>query len=152
MGHSFSPALSPFTIHREQVMRGLIRALSTQAGLGLAILRVVMGLIFMYSGYRKVFGGGFAIGYFKKLGIPVAEVMGPFVSFLELGGGALLIAGLFSRYVGVLFVIEFIVASYFRFLGGGLPAARLELLLVAGAIVLVTNGAGALGLDRSEQR
>lgn len=140
----------------EHVMRGLIRMLSTQAGLGLTVLRVVMGLIFLYSGYLKVFHRGFAVGGFRHMGIPLPEILGPIVSFLELGGGALLVVGLFTRYLGILFAGEFIVATLvITNLSSnlkGLAGARLEILLVAGAIVLVTNGAGALGLDRQGQR
>ncbi len=133
-------------------MRGLIRILNSQAGLGLAILRVVMGLIFLYAGYGKVFKGGFAVGGFRNMGLPFPEILGPVASFLELGGGALLVIGLFTRYLGILFTGQFIVATLVIYNLKGLAGARLEIMILLGAIILATNGAGVLGLDRPGQR
>jgi len=133
-------------------MNGLIRILASQYGLGLAVMRVALGLILAYSGYMKVFKFGFAIQGFRNMGIPLPEVSGPFVSFLELGGGALLVVGLFTRYLGVLFTIQFIVATWTIVSMKGLMGARLEVMILVAALVLATNGAGALGLDRAGQR
>ncbi len=135
-------------------MKSLLRTLNAQSAVALAILRVVMGIILVVAGYGKVFGGGFAIGFFGKVGIPLPQIAGPFISFLELGGGILLIVGLFTRYLGVLLTIEFIVASIVQaaILEKGIMGPRLEYLLVVGAIILATHGAGALGIDRPGRR
>ncbi len=111
-------------------MKSILGTLNAQSAVALAILRVVMGIILVVAGYGKVFAGGFAIGFFGTLGIPLPQIAGPIVSFLELGGGILLIVGLFTRYVGVLFTLEFIVAAFAQavILEKGIMGARLELL------------------------
>ncbi len=135
-------------------MKSILGTLNAQSAVALAILRVVMGIIFVVWGYGKVFGGGYAIGFFTKAGIPLPEIAGPIVSFMELGGGILLIVGLFTRYVGVLFTIEFIVAAITiaNFSDKGIMGTRLEFMMLMGAIILVTHGAGALAIDRPGRR
>jgi len=80
------------------------------------------------------------------------ELAGPVVSVLELGGGVLLVVGLFTRILGVLYTIEFIVASLVIINLKGLMGARLEYMILVGAIVLATHGAGTLCLDRPGQK
>ena len=133
-------------------MKSFMRMLNSQSAVALAILRVVMGIIFVVWGYGKVFGGGYAIGFFTKAGIPLPEIAGPIVSFLELGGGILLIVGLFTRYLGLLFTIEFIVAAITIANLKGIMGARLEYMILIGAFLLATHGAGALAIDRPGRR
>jgi len=133
-------------------MKALIQLLATQSGLGLTVLRVVMGVVLGYSGYQKVFSGSYAVGFFRQLGIPFAEVAGPFVSFLELGGGLLLFIGLFTRLLGVVFTVQFLVASFYIMNFKGMASLKMELMMMAGAFVLATCGAGALGIDRPGQK
>ena len=133
-------------------MKGLLRALNAQSPIAIAILRIVMGLIFLLAGYAKVFNGGFAVNAFRGMGVPLPELFGPVVSVLELGGGALLIVGVFTRILGVLYTIEFIVAALVIINLRGLMGARLEYMILVGAIVLATHGAGTLSLDRPGQK
>lgn len=122
--------------------------LAGQQALALTLLRGAMGIILGHAGQLKVFRGDLAVSAFSELGIPWPQVLGPAVSLLELGGGLALFVGLFTRVLGVLFAAEFLVASALIVNVRGLMGARLEYLLVAGALVLATNGAGALALDR----
>ena len=135
-------------------MKSFFRTLNAQSAVALAILRVVMGIILVVAGYGKVFAGGFAIGFFGKVGIPLPQIAGPIISFLELGGGILLIVGLFTRYLGVLYAIEMLVAAFVQaiLLEKGIMAPRLEYLLLVGGILLATHGAGALAIDRPGRR
>ena len=134
-------------------MISLLRSLSQLGPVSIAIVRVLMGLIFVTAGYAKVFKMGFAVELFRtRFGIPLPELFGPLVSVLELGGGVLLIVGLFTRYLGVLYTIEFIVASVIVASMSGPMGARTEYLLLAGAFLLATHGAGTLSLDRPGQR
>ncbi len=133
-------------------MRQLLRTLSTLGPVAIAVQRVVLGVIFLIAGYGKVFKGGFAVNGFRGLGVPLPELMGPVVSFLELGGGALLIVGLFTRYLGVLFSVQFVVASILIANVKGLMGARLEYVILVACLVLATHGAGTLALDRPGQK
>ncbi|MGJ7528180.1 DoxX family protein [Variovorax sp. GB1P17] len=65
--------------------------------------RVLMAVIFLVAGVRKLMTYGATLGYFAKLGIPLAEVVLPLTIALEIGGGLLLIAGWRVQWVaGVL--------------------------------------------------
>ncbi len=134
-------------------MRNLIVGLAAFADVGMAATRVGTGIILAYHGWLKV-TGGYAVGFFGNVGIPLPQVMGPFVSILELVGGLALIAGLFSRYLGAIFFIEFLVVLWvlLAVLGKGYAGAELELLMLVVAAMLATNGGGTLSLDRMFRR
>jgi putative oxidoreductase len=136
------------------MLKRLIVQLSLQADYGLMALRVMMGIILTYQGWLKITELGFAVGFFDKVGIPFATVTGPFISMLEFIGGLALIVGLFVRYLGTLFVIQFIVAAYVQWvvLNTGYMGSRLVLLILFGVVMLSTNGGGALSLDRVFKR
>ena len=130
-------------------MKNLVVFLSSQKDGGLLLFRVIAGIIFVVHGWAK-FNGGYAIGFFTKIGMPIPSVAGPFVTFLELGGGAALILGLLTRYLGILYTIQMCVAAYVQWIlfKKGFSGAELELLLVFTGILLATNGAGKYSLDK----
>ena len=88
---------------------------------GITILRVMVGIVYLAHGAQKVFVYGFGgvSGAFGQMGIPMPAVMGPFVAMLELVGGALLIFGVGTRWVSILFAIEMAVAVLKVHLSGG---------------------------------
>jgi len=116
---------------------------------GVAAVRVVMGLIFVHAGWNKLVAGfGVVASNFAKMGMPMRGLTGPFIALLELIGGALRVVGLAGRWVGLLFALEFIVAAFVvklptvRFAG-----ARLDLMLLAGGVLLFFAGSGRLSVD-----
>ncbi len=134
------------------------KAMSNLAGLNnLAnlLLRLLAGGIFIRAGYAKFFEAGIpkVIDLFGgTYGIPIPQVTAPFIATLELAGGALLVLGLFTRYLGLLYVCEFIVAAWVKFTiipppGGGYLSARLDMLIIFTAFLLATQGAGKYSLD-----
>jgi putative oxidoreductase len=107
-----------------------------------------MGIIFSLAGYTKLVGIAGTIEYFAKLGFPLPVVTAWFITVLELAGGIALILGLFVRYLGLLYTIEFIVASFWVKLPmQGYAAARLDLMLFAGAAALSFLGAVRWSID-----
>jgi TRAP-type C4-dicarboxylate transport system permease large subunit len=63
-------------------------------------------------------------------------------------GGILLLVGLAARWVGLLFALEFAVAAfYFKFPVQGWQAGRIDLMLLAGAILLFLAGPGKAAID-----
>jgi putative oxidoreductase len=147
----FADARSRFHKNLGEIMRGVISALSAQSGFGYLLVRLVSALILFYSGYNKVFVTGLSgvSGFFEKINMPVPQVTGPFIGLLELIGGALLFVGLFTRYLGVLFTIEFIVATWAKFgpMDQGLKGAEIDLMLLVAGLLFATNGAGKFSLD-----
>ena len=123
----------------------------------LILLRVVLGVIFTYHGYFKLFMKGGLPGtaqFFAAIGIPLANYAAVLVAFLEFFGGLLLILGLLTRWISVLLIIEMLVAFFKVHLKQGLlitPQAygyEFILLILTVLVVLLVNGAGELSLGK----
>lgn len=122
---------------------------SLDAAWGVTAVRVVMGLIFVGAGWSKVaVGFGTVATNFGKMGMPAPGITGPSIALLELIGGALLLIGLAGRWVGLLFAVEFVVAAFVVKLPSvGWSVARLDLMLLAGGVLLLYAGSGRLSID-----
>jgi len=125
-------------------------------GLGLAILRVVVGIIFVAHGVPKLTGGMEATaGYFASLGIPAPTLAAWAIALLETVGGALLVVGFLVVPVAILLALHmttgiFLVhlANGFYVIGPGQGGVEFNLLLVAALLAFVFVGPGAGALDR----
>jgi putative oxidoreductase len=119
---------------------------------GLTVLRVVTGLVFFMHGYTKVFVWGFegtAAG-FGQMGIPLANIAGPFVGLLELLGGLALVAGLATRWISIPLAVTMLVAIVQVHLAKGFFAPEgyeFPLTLLAATVGLTLTGGGALAVD-----
>ncbi len=121
------------------------------------LLRIGVGLIFFLAGLGKIMGGtDKVVGFFGSLGIPLPELMGPFIVYLELLGGLALIVGLFTRLFGALFIVNMLVSIIAAKWSGvmeapnfaaGFGEIRLELLLMLSSAALVILGPGLLSVD-----
>jgi putative oxidoreductase len=100
-------------------------------------LRLGTGIILLVAGYQKLMAMDNTVAYFAKLGFPVPVVTGWFIALLEFFGGAALILGLFVSYLGLIFTIEFIVATFLVKLPGlGYTQSRLDIMILAAAAAL----------------
>jgi putative oxidoreductase len=121
---------------------------------GITVVRVMAGLIIFVAALEKYTGMGFSgfSAVATQLSIPAASFWGVFIPLLELIGGALILVGLGTRWVAVLFVIEYFVTSFLLKVPrpapfGGWDSMRIDLMLFTTAIALVLVGPGALALD-----
>jgi putative oxidoreductase len=121
---------------------------------GIAIVRVMMGIILVVAAWEKFSAGGLFgfIPAVTRFGFPAPQFFGVLVPCLEGIGGLLVLAGLGARWVAVLFVVEFAVnalvlktASPPPF--GGWDSMRIDLMLLASAVMLVLCGPGHLALE-----
>ncbi|GAC1322616.1 MAG: DoxX family protein [Chloroflexota bacterium] len=121
---------------------------------GLMLLRVMMSAIVLVSGIQKWSGGiGGTVNFFTSLGIPLPQVMAPVIATGEVIGGLLLLAGILSRPVAVWFIAEFLVTTFVAKLPrAGWDAARIDMLMLTGAVVIALCGAGAFAFDAASQR
>jgi putative oxidoreductase len=72
--------------------------------------RIVVGWVFMWTGWTKLNNLPQITENFASWGIPFPEITTPFVSGVEFIGGLLLLLGLFTRVAAVPLVIVMIVA------------------------------------------
>lgn len=120
--------------------------------LPLTLTRVALGVVFVQSGWGKLHDLPNVVEFFRGLGVPAPELQAPFVAGLELVGGGLLLAGLFTRVVSVPLAVAMVVAIATARRADvaslsdlfGLP----ELLYVLLFGTLAAFGAGPLSLDR----
>jgi putative oxidoreductase len=116
--------------------------------LGLLLLRLGLGIIFISHGYPKLIHPGALRGMFVQHGLPgyFAEISG----VLEVFGGALLILGLFTRIAALLLAIEMPVAIWKVHSGGGYLAIHnyeFPMALAVACFALATVGAGQASAD-----
>lgn len=143
--------------------------------LGLLLLRLVVGGIFMAHGYPKLFGGpgkelpaqvaqylgegfqplheagreGFA-GMLRNLGVPEPEKMAIVAGVAEFFGGILLILGWFTRLASLALIVDMAVAIRKVHWSHGLisPAGfEFPLSLLAGCLALFFGGPGKFSFD-----
>jgi putative oxidoreductase len=123
-----------------------------QVDTGLAILRLVIGAIFVAHGGQKLFVFGFdgVAGAFGQMGIPMAGILGPFVAFVEFFGGLALISGLLTRLASLGLLSTMVVAILKVHLPNGFFAPNgieFPLSLIGGTALLALTGAGSWSID-----
>jgi putative oxidoreductase len=116
--------------------------------LGLLPLRVFAGLALAFAhGINKIPPTERFVARIGGFGFPAPELFAWMSGFAELAGGILLAAGLLTRPVAALIVINMSVAVVFGHLGD--PFGRRELALMFGfvALMFALVGAGRYSLD-----
>jgi len=130
---------------------GPARIAAPLRALGPLLARVTVGWVFLWSGWGKLGALPQVIENFRGWGIPAPELLAPFVSAVEFGGGILLLLGLLTRIAAVPLAITMVVAiasvlwpnvqSLFDLL------ALSEFAYLAIFVWLAVAGAGAISLD-----
>jgi len=120
--------------------------------LALLLLRVAVGVIFIYHGYPKLFERTReAMQGFVHMGFPGYFVY--IAGVIEFFGGCLLIAGLFTRIAGLLLAGEMAVALWkvHGIIRDPLAVHNYEfpLMLAVGAFALASLGAGVVSFDQA---
>lgn len=122
--------------------------------IAITILRVVTGIIFAAYGWQKIGTNTIAgvTGYFTQLGVPLPELMAPFVAYLEFLGGIALILGLLTRPLALLFVCDMVGALFFAHLPSGFYIEQggfsQVLILGAASLAIALMGPGPYSVDR----
>jgi putative oxidoreductase len=111
--------------------------------------RVLISAIFILSGFSKITGYAGTQGYMEAMGVPGALL--PVVIVTELGGGLLVLAGLWTRLAAL-------ALAGFSILAGVLfhfkPDDQMQMIMLmknfaiaGGLLFLVAHGAGRFSID-----
>ena len=136
---------------------------------GPAVLRAVVGAMFVAHGVQKLFamfgGGGLAgtAAYFESLGLAPGYPLAVAVGTTEFIGGLLLVAGALTRYacaglmlvmLGAMWNVHLAHGFFMNWAGaaGAGHGVEFHLVVLAALICLVLTGPGALSIDHSRLR
>lgn len=78
----------------------------------LTLIRVYLFFVFWYAGTGKIDNFDKFSGYLGTLGMPLPDILSCMVILIEAGGAALLLAGLFVRWMSVPLLIVMFFAGY----------------------------------------
>ncbi|MSR70475.1 DoxX family protein [Candidatus Kaiserbacteria bacterium] len=125
--------------------------------LGLLVLRLATGLVFLNHGWSKLAGLAGARGFFSSLGLPAETAT--LIAVVEVVGGLMLILGVAPRIAGLVLGAEMIAAMILV----GLPASdwmvlfakpgsvEIELVLAAAALAIFAVGGGRYAIYSAER-
>jgi putative oxidoreductase len=118
--------------------------------------RILLGLIFVISGFGKISGFDGTVGYIAAKGLPLPQIVAVLTICIELGGGLMLMFGLFTRWAAFgLAAFTILAALIFHNFWAASEAARVSqqtnfmknLSMAGGMLVLAVFGPGGLSLD-----
>jgi len=119
-----------------------------KAEVGLFIVRLVLGMTFLFHGFDKFQAGlGNIADYFVSHGLP--EFLAYVVCAIEFFGGIAMILGIGIRIVSVLFSIVMLGAIFtVKISAGFIGGLELDVMLLAVSIQLAISGSTFLSLDQ----
>lgn len=119
---------------------------------GLLVIRLALAIVMIAHGWQKLFSYGHAgvAGGFAQMGMPAPQIAAALIIAVEFFGGLLMLAGLFTRYVGAAFAFAMLVATVQVHLANGFFLPRgYEFTMTLGAVALglALTGAGRFSAD-----
>ena len=109
--------------------------------LGILLLRLAVGAIFVYAGYSKLINMSQTITYFGMIGF------GPFwawvASLVEFIGGILMIVGYGTQVAGILLLVTMIVAVQKTFPQSGFTGSMGAIMLGITSLSIAISGCGS---------
>jgi putative oxidoreductase len=133
------------------------RWLNTLQPLGVAVLRIVLGVAMLYHGWSKVVPASAVHGdpmsalnhwahFVEGLGMP--RWLGYVSALTEFLGGAFLIMGLLSRLAAFLVTVNMLVALLRVNIHKGYAGAEYSIALAAMGLLILLSGPGKAAFDR----
>ena len=117
---------------------------------GITAVRVATALVFIVAGYTKYFVWGLPkiTENMAKYSLPAPGVFAFLAATAELVGGVALLVGLFGRWLGLFYTVEFAIAFFWvKLRTAGFNDGRLDLMLLAAGALLFLAGPGRAAID-----
>lgn len=138
-------------------MKHLIkRIFRTERLWSVIFIRFMVGWVFWSEGIQKfLYPETLGVGRFIKIGIPYPDIMAPFVGFVEITCGLMIIVGFLTRLASIPLIINMIAVIISTkipiFLQSGFWAVshegRTDLCMILGSIYFLIIGGGSWSLD-----
>ena len=118
--------------------------------------RILLGLIFVLSGFAKISGFDGTAGYIASKGLPLPQLLAALTIVVELGGGLALMAGFYTRQAVVALAgFSLLTAVVFHNFWAAPQADQMgqqinfmkNLAIAGGMLVLAAFGPGRLSVD-----
>jgi len=122
----------------------------------LLVGRILLSLVFLVAGYRKLMAVAGSAGYLAKLGFPMPDVMVWVAIAIELGAGILLVLGWKARWAAWLLALFTLIAAFAAHRFWEVDPAQYanqmnhflkNLAIVGGLMLVAAVGPGALSVD-----
>jgi putative oxidoreductase len=125
-----------------------------RADLGLTLLRVVVGVIFVLHGYQKLFVMGISgvSGAFAHMGAPMPGFTGPLFAVAEPVFGIAVILGLLTRLGTLWFILDMagaIAIVHMKNGWSGQGGMEFPVLLLIASFAVFLGGPGAFAIDNT---
>jgi len=120
--------------------------------------RILLGALFIISGFGKIAGYEGTAGYMASKGMPLVNVLLPAAIAIELGGGLLLAIGYKARWAALAIFLFLIPTTliFHAFWGIDPKEAAMQQInflknvsIAGGMLMVFAHGPGAYSLDRS---
>jgi len=123
--------------------------------------RILLAIIFVKYGFDKIGGFDGTARYIASKGLPMPSVLAALALIVELGGGLLVVIGLFTRWAALALAVFCLLTAFLFHPFWALPAANQmseqisfwkDLALAGGLLLLAAFGPGAISLDARRVR
>ncbi len=126
------------------------------------LARILLAILFVQGGYNKLMGGiPGTVTNMTNHGMPYPDILAWGAVALELGGGLMLMAGLFARWVALALAAYTLTLALIFHAYWAVPAAEARfdriiffnhISIIGGMLAIVAFGAGCLSLDAAMRR
>jgi putative oxidoreductase len=118
--------------------------------LALLVVRLILGAVLLSHGIPKITGWEGMHGFFASAGVALPTVSLAFALLAEVGGGILILLGLWIEVAAVLVMVDMVGAIFFVVKGSAFDLGKggIELIIFSLALALLLAGAGRYSVAR----
>ncbi len=133
--------------------------MNTNRDLAALVARILLSVMFIYSGFGKITGFEGTAGYIASKGLPVPQLLAIGAIAVELGGGLLLLVGYKARWTALVIFLFLIPTTLIFHSFWASPPEQYQmqqinflknLTIMGGMLMVWAFGPGRFALDRDE--